>query len=227
MAEVSSVLNTVDAAVRAEVPGFVAEAFDLGQDLSDAHEWTLPFEVDSSFNFHDREAIRILSDNLVAQLGEATTTVGRRMDDVFRRQGLRSALESYAGKQTPSTVNAKTFEQQLRKQGLTAFVDRTGRPWTLQNYSEMAIRTTRAEAANQGVANRMLARGFVLYRISNPEKECKICEPFVGKIWSLVPGVTMNGEEVPVADRLPPYHPRCHCFNLPDQASVEHRLVPA
>lgn len=225
--EISSVLAAVDSYVRNEVPSFVEDAFSLGRDLSDAHEWTLPFDVDSSFTYHDREAVDILSDNLLAQLGEATTTVGRRIDDVFRRVGLRSALETYASTQVPSTVNSAAFEAQLRKQGVTAFVDKRNRPWTLHDYAEMAIRTTRAEAANQGVANRMLSRGFVLYRVSNPEKECRICEPYVGKIWSLVPGVVVDGEEVPVADRLAPYHPRCHCFNLPDEASVLHRLVPA
>lgn len=221
--EVTALLLALDSQVSREAPAVIEQAFDIGKQISDNERWTRKYEADQNFNAFDREAMRLLSDNLVNTLGEATQTVGRRTDDIFRRIGLRTTLETYAKGEVPSAFNAGALERRLREQGLTAFVDSIGRPWTLERYAKMAIHTVRSEAANQGIANRMLSRGFEIYKISNPEVGCKQCLPYIGHLWAFQEGVTLDGEPVPVADRIPPFHPQCECFLLPSEESVRRR----
>ena len=164
------------------------------------------------------EAVQTIGDALEGRLIEATDTVGRRVDDVFRRVGLRVASAQLTDEKTlHEAVDRMTT--QLRRQGVTAFVDQSGRTWGLERYAEMAIRTTTAEAINQGAYNAIVARGFDLAQVNSVEAPCPICKPFDGNVYSL----TGAAEGYAVLPDLPPFHPRCRHFLVPAVGAAAER----
>jgi hypothetical protein len=166
----------------------------------------------------NREAVQTIGDALEERLVEATDTVGRRVDDVFRKVGLRIAAQQITDEKTLEAAVAQTTRT-LREGGVTAFVDKTGRTWGLERYAEMAIRTTTAEAINQGAYNAIVARGMDLAQVNSVEAPCPICKPFDGNVYSL----TGAAEGYAVLPDLPPFHPRCRHFLVPAVGAAAER----
>ena len=85
--------------------------------------------------------------------------LGRVEPDIYRRVG----LEVVAAQQATGRGVAKTvprFVEILRREGVTAFVDKAGRRWSLHTYCTMATRTTarQAEVQARGSARRTSPR---------------------------------------------------------------------
>ena len=70
----------------------------------------------------------------------------------------------------------------LMQDGLTAFVDRGGRRWTLPNYCHMAVRTTSAQSANVGML--FDDEEHDLYRVVPHQTPCPICAKYEGRVFS-------------------------------------------
>jgi hypothetical protein len=168
-----------------------------------------------------RHAIAAIVDSAVERLDSSLVTVGRRFDDTFRRVGLQQAARQIA-RELPERAAAGLIRRDLMAKGLTGFVDKSDRRWTLSNYSRMVIRTTTSQAANRGVADAVLTVGRDLVRISLPEGHpgChhhphdpqNPCRSLEGKTLSL----TGHTPGYPVIRRIPPFHPNC-----------QHGLAPA
>lgn len=107
--------------------------------------------------------------------------IGRREADVVRQQTLRSiALQEATGS---GMVNAqKNLISSLMNEGLVAFVDRSGRKWTLGNYCNMAARTTSAQASNLGEIFDDPEQD--LYIIVDRKSTCPICAKYEGRVYS-------------------------------------------
>lgn len=107
--------------------------------------------------------------------------IGRREADIVRQQTLRSiALQEATGS---GMVNAqKNLITSLMKEGLVAFVDRSGRKWTLGNYCNMATRTTSAQASNLGEIFDDPEQD--LYIIIDRKSTCPICAKYEGRVYS-------------------------------------------
>ena len=128
--------------------------------------------------------------NLMGEITDASVTVmatvqsaliGRIEPDVYRRVGLEQvALRQATGqgvyKQLPQFVEA------LRREGVTAFVDKAGRRWSLHTYGSMVSRTTSRQA--EVLAALTAAPEQDLYRISSHGTTCAICAPFEGRVYS-------------------------------------------
>jgi hypothetical protein len=178
----------------------------------------------SSFSGVHQEAVDILADNLANALGEATRTVGRRIEDIFRREGLAAVAQGLATGAARRDVSQNLVDL-LTKQGVTGFVDKGGRAWGLESYAAMVARTTTREAVSLGTANRMLEHGEDLVRISSHPHDPDVCTPYDGKTFSL----TGRGD-APRLDRLPPFHPNCRHVLAPavaDLAAVTRELESA
>lgn len=133
-------------------------------------------------------------DNLTRQLmGEITdaamtamTTVqsavlGRIEPDVYRRVGLEQvAAQQAAGRGVSKAVPA--FVEQLRREGVTAFIDRAGRKWSLHTYCSMVTRTTSRQAEITAVLTADPEHD--LYMISSHGTTCRLCAPFEGRVYS-------------------------------------------
>lgn len=134
--------------------------------------------------------VESLTQQLMAEITDATITsmatvqsaiLGRVEPDVYRRVG----LEQVAGIQaTGKGVNAAVpdFVEALRREGITAFIDRAGRRWSLHTYCTMAARTTSRQAEIAAVLS--ADPGHDLYKISSHGTTCKICAPFEGRVYS-------------------------------------------
>lgn len=161
-------------------------------------------------------SVDVLAANLEGRLRYAEEFVGRMVNDTFRRISLeQTGLAMASGLDARSQrVN---IERELRRNGITAFVDRRGRRWTLANYSRMVTRTTTREAATVGTTNRLREVGLDLVTIDEHPGSCPICRPLQGRTYSL----SGNSRNYPRATALPPIHPNCRHVAYPARASFE------
>lgn len=128
--------------------------------------------------------------NLMGEIEQASATVtatlqnallGRVDMDVFRRVGLgqAAALQATGRGVYRSLPN---FVEVLRREGVTAFIDRAGRRWSLHTYGSMVLRTTSRQAEVLAVLT--ADEGHDLYKISSHNTTCKICAPLEGRVYS-------------------------------------------
>ena len=128
--------------------------------------------------------------SLMGEITDATITayatvqsalIGRGEPDVYRRIGLEQvALQQAQGRGTYKVL--PEFVQALRREGITAFVDKAGRNWSLHTYCAMVSRTTSRQAEVLAVLTADPEQD--LYRISSHGTTCAICAPFEGRVYS-------------------------------------------
>jgi Phage minor capsid protein 2 len=164
-----------------------------------------------------RAAMARLVNGTSQRLDFALDTVGRQVDDIFRKAGLEHAARQLS-RELPQEAAVDLMRRDLAERGVTGFIDKRGARWTLSNYARMALKTTASEAANRGVADAVKATGRDLVRVSShhckhhPSDPTNPCRVFEGRTLSL----TGRTPGVPVLLSLPPWHPFC-----------EHSIGPA
>lgn len=131
-----------------------------------------------------------LVQNLMGEITDATITalttvqsalIGRVEPDVYRRVGMEQvALQQATGAGTYKML--PDFVEALRREGVTAFVDKAGRNWSLHTYCAMVSRTTSRQAEVLAVLTADPEQD--LYRISSHGTTCGICAPFEGRVYS-------------------------------------------
>ena len=131
-----------------------------------------------------------LVSNLMGEITTANVTVmstlqnaliGRTEADVFRQAGLEvTASMQAAGKGAYKAL--PEFIQVLRREGVTAFVDKAGRNWSLHTYGSMVLRTTSRQAEVLAVLTADPEQD--LYQISSHGSTCAICAPLEGRVYS-------------------------------------------
>jgi hypothetical protein len=90
------------------------------------------------------EALELLADNLANGLNGAAETVGRRIDDLYRRAGLEVA-SSLIGEGAGLRDGTQALVRALEELGLNAGPG-GARSWRLSRYAEMVIRTNTTDA---------------------------------------------------------------------------------
>jgi hypothetical protein len=101
----------------------------------------------------------------------------------------------------------------LSEYGLDSLIDKAGRSWSLDRYTEMLIRTKTVEARNRGLINRVLENGYDLVQVSDHMGECDLCRPWEGRILSLT-GQTKGYPTLAEAESQGLFHPNCrHAIN--------------
>lgn len=107
--------------------------------------------------------------------------IGRTEPDIYRRVGLEQvAAQQAVGRGVNQAV--PQFVEALRREGVTAFVDKAGRKWSLHTYCTMVSRTTSRQAEVLSVLTADPEHD--LYRISSHGTTCAICAPFEGRVYS-------------------------------------------
>lgn len=136
------------------------------------------------------DIVQRLTMNLMGEITEATATVGasfeamligRTTPDIFRRVGLEQVASMEATGSGPLRMT-RQFIEALRREGVTAFVDRAGRRWSLHTYGSMVLRTTSRQAEVLSVLTRDPEQD--LYQISSHNTTCKLCAPYEGRVYS-------------------------------------------
>lgn len=136
-------------------------------------------------------AMEILINNLTGVIAEAAVTaqrtiqaglsgqlIGRAENDIFRWRGLQAVAEARAGTGRPADM----FINMIKRDGITAFVDKVGRRWSLDAYCNMAARTTNIQALNVGTIYADEEQD--LYQMSRHGTTCKICARYEGRVFS-------------------------------------------
>lgn len=128
--------------------------------------------------------------NLMGEITDAAMTtmttvqsalIGRIQPDVYRRVGLEQVAAMQAiGRGVQKTV--PQFVEQLRREGVTAFVDKAGRRWSLHTYCSMVTRTTSRQAEIAAVLSADTEHD--LYQISSHSTTCALCAPYEGRVYS-------------------------------------------
>ena len=128
--------------------------------------------------------------SLMGEITDATITalatvqsalIGRVEPDVYRRVGMEQvAYQQARGAGTYKMLPG--FVESLRREGITAFVDKAGRHWSLHTYCSMVSRTTSRQAEVLAVLTADPEQD--LYRISSHGTTCGICAPFEGRVYS-------------------------------------------
>jgi hypothetical protein len=153
-----------------------------------------------------REAARAIMESMLQTTSAALAQIGRRVDDVFRREGMLAVARGIAAGRARIDVS-RELEQRLLAAGRPTFVDALGRQWPLDRYAEMVARTTTREAMTQGTINRLREHGITLAQVSahNAEDFCRYYENAV---------VSLDGPHpvyppISAINGGPPFHPRC------------------
>lgn len=136
------------------------------------------------------DVVQRLTTQLMGEITDASMTVmetvqsaliGRVEPDIYRRIGLEQvAMQAATGRGVNRAV--PEFVRELRREGVTAFVDRAGRKWSLHTYCTMASRTTRRQAEVLSVLTRDPEHD--LYKISSHGTTCALCAPYEGRVYS-------------------------------------------
>ncbi len=107
--------------------------------------------------------------------------IGRVEPDIYRRVGLEQvAAMQAAGRGVNKAL--PQFVETLRREGVTAFVDKSGRNWSLHTYCSMVARTTSRQAEILSVLTTDPAHD--LYKISSHGTTCGLCAPYEGRVYS-------------------------------------------
>ena len=144
----------------------------------------------TTLTFTQTDIVQKLALNLATELSDASVVamsslenalIGRRENDVFRRVGLELVANMQAtGRSTAATV--PEFVKILQREGVTAFVDKAGRNWSLHTYASMVTRTTSRQAEVLAVLTADPEHD--LYKISSHGTTCALCAPYEGRVYS-------------------------------------------
>ena len=135
-------------------------------------------------------AVNQLSYNLLGEIAEASEmayktvqgfyTIARLEADPYRRAALKEvAAQEAAG--YGWTQSSARMAQELKNQGITAFMDKAGRRWTLSDYCNMCARTTARQAEVAAVLTR---DDWDLWQIVKIGSTCPVCAPLEGRVYS-------------------------------------------
>ena len=187
--------------------------------------------VPYSFTGVQQDAIEALQVEVVDRLGISRRMVGRSVDDLYAKAGRRATVRALLGADGSPQIAARRLKADLLKepyvkrliqQGGTGFVDRAGKKWSLQTYSEMVVRTTTRNAVVQGQIAKMASLGINLLRVSTHASACKLCIPYQGRLLSIDGSITeYNGESVADISNAPTYHPNCRHTVIPVVAEYD------
>lgn len=176
--------------VRGDLQRMLDESAKLAP-LAVEHEFHRGYKkAEALINIGRTLAIEQLTDNLVMQVQEMANTayqgtaakimLGRPDQDIFRETGIQKALEAMAEGRGALT-KTQEFVKELEQSGVTAFVDKAGREWSLSSYGNMAVRTTVRQAQVSAI---LTEDEHDLYRIIQHFAPCRLCGVYSGRVYS-------------------------------------------
>ena len=158
--------------------------------LEPAEKHKAAYEKAAMLTSEQIDVVQKLTTALMAEIVDAGMTamatlqsalIGRIEPDVYRRVGLEQvAYQAARGLGANKAVPG--FVETLRREGVTAFVDKAGRNWSLHTYCTMASRTTRRQAEVLAVLTADPEHD--LYKISSHNTTCALCAPYEGRVYS-------------------------------------------
>jgi len=183
------------------------------------------------------DALEIIAENATLELGRANNYVAQHIEAMVKRARLSGMETQLAIRDATMTSMrdaiatggtrkeaSKQFLSELRKRGITSFIDAKGSNWNMSTYAEMVGRTTAREAVMQGTFGRVREHGGDLVEIPVHPGACDKCIPWEGRILSLT-GETDGYATVGEAEADGLWHPQCSHSPIPyfeDDEDSEH-----
>lgn len=131
-------------------------------------------------------ALRALYSQTYGSFAGANLRILRSTMDAYRSVIAEATAKGTAGVLTRLQASQEAMNR-LAKQGITSFVDKAGRNWQMDSYTEMAARTGMNRAHLEGRLQTLSDAGISLFRVSDSPEECPYCRPWEGMVLSLKP----------------------------------------
>lgn len=164
-----------------------------------------------------QQAASALADAMYSRTLDMDGVIGRRVDDLFRALQLEAAEGTVLGFES-TKQSAKAMRERLAEKGITGFVDKAGRQWSMKTYTEMAVHDCTMNSFREGTRLRLLEHGYDLVVFSSHSGACPKCTPWEGVTVSLT-GQTKGYPTLAEARGAGMLHARCrHVYTLsPDE----------
>lgn len=129
------------------------------------------------------QAVAMVALNLESRLEVLNQRLTRYPQDAYQRIVSLTSPGTLLGLTTSKVQQAATVQRFLSN-GITGFVDKADRNWTIGAYAEMAGRTTVNRAFNDASTWRMQQSGINLVTVVRGLDSCRKCADWAGKILS-------------------------------------------
>jgi hypothetical protein len=161
-------------------------------------------------------AVGALAADTIRVLDPAAPRVLRWTEDVYRQVVADVTASTVAGSKTRRQAAAEAVDR-FATRGVTGFRDTAGRQWTMDTYTEMAVRTATGRAHRAGTLDRYAADGIDLVIVSDSPEECDLCRPYEGTILSIsgaggptsLPDGLVYAGSLAAAEGNGLFHPNC------------------
>src|SRR5690606_27925203 len=138
----------------------------------------------TAFTATNRMAIERLAQVAVGNLRATHLRILRQAEDVYRQVIAETAAPQMLTGALTRREAAQAALNRFADMGITGFVDRAGRTWTIESYAEMATRTAAGQAAIQGHIDRLIEndRDLVIVRSEEHTSELQSRENLVCRL---------------------------------------------
>jgi len=149
-----------------------------------ADDMAFSTHLSAGFGTVHQQAASALAEATYSRMVDMDGVIGRRVDDVFRAVQLEAAEGAVLGSEAVQQ-SAKVMKEKLAERGITGFVDRLGRQWSMRTYTEMAVHQATMDSFREGTRLRLLEHGYDLVVFSSHSKACPSCQRWEGVTVSL------------------------------------------
>lgn len=181
-----AVTDQLAQAVSLEVFDVVAEAYNVGHRAGVAELGALSDDARRLVDdvTPNAQSVDRLAQETVDLLTDRHRSILRNVDDRYRAIVAEVTATPLLGTGTRRQATQDAM-QRFADEGVRAFVDRSGRKWTLTAYAEMAVRTSVGRAATEAHMRTLTTAGVELVIVSDSPRECPLCRPWETKVLSL------------------------------------------
>lgn len=159
-------------------------------------------------------ALKVYSEQIYNRLAEVVQQASRTTTDIYQALKIDSAMAGAVGGYDALGTVRRNMQKISAERGISAFIDKKGRSWTMATYCEMLTRTATAEIFHQAKTNEYLAHGEDLVLVTYHTPTCEKCSPWGGKVLSLT-GETHGYPTMEQAKAAGLFHPNCmHSYTL-------------
>jgi nitrogen regulatory protein PII-like uncharacterized protein len=185
----------------------VKKAYTTGQKGIEADLKKIKPDIKTGFGMIDERKVMVLTRQLAGTLGETHLRITRQSLDEYRSIIGKVSQMVELGVDTRQQATQRALNEFADK-GITGFIDKAGRSWSLRSYAEMATRSTTGQAAIEGAIQRLRDNDYDLVIVSFHADSCPLCEPWEGQVLS----ISGKSDEYPALDTAIAeglFHPNC------------------
>ena len=154
------------------------------------------------------------SEQIYNRMAEVVQSANRTTTDIYRALKLNTSMGGAVGGYDSIGNIRRNLQKLSDGQGITAFIDKRGRNWNMQNYCDMLCRTATTQIYHQAKNNEYAAHGEDLVIVTYHTPTCPKCAPWGGKVLSLT-GETPGYPTIDEARAAGLFHPNCrHTYSL-------------